>query len=158
MLLSWLMCRNSSSGGHVVFTLYKVYVYCIGHWASSWPLFILSYSAPKFGVCACPFVGIGSPHPLPRKRVCLPHWTHPGREEQHSLAGGGWGTQLGRLERKHSTLYTLCLYVSYAEVFAKLFHYQWCLLFNLHCPVSHIGSCNACLIMAYEVPSCPKAC
>jgi hypothetical protein len=33
----------------------------------------------------CPFVGIRSPHSLPRKRVCPP-WTQM-REEQHSLAG-----------------------------------------------------------------------
>ncbi len=32
----------------------------------------------------CPIVGIGHPHPRPRKRVCLPPWTQRG--EQHSLA------------------------------------------------------------------------
>ncbi len=36
----------------------------------------------------CPFLGIGSPHPLTRKRVCLPPWTQRG-EEQHSLVGEG---------------------------------------------------------------------
>jgi hypothetical protein len=36
----------------------------------------------------CPFVGIGSPHPLPHKLVCLPPRTQRG-EEQHSLAGEG---------------------------------------------------------------------
>jgi hypothetical protein len=36
----------------------------------------------------CPFVGIGSPHPLPQKDVCPP--LDPKREgEQHSLAGEG---------------------------------------------------------------------
>jgi hypothetical protein len=37
---------------------------------------------------SCPFVGVGSPHPLPRKRVCLIPWTQ--REgEQHSFGGEG---------------------------------------------------------------------
>ncbi len=56
----------------------------------------------------CPFVGIGYPHPLTRKRVCLPPWTQRG-EKQHSLACGvGGGTQFWRLYRKPCTLYTLC--------------------------------------------------
>ncbi len=38
----------------------------------------------------CPFVGIGSSHPLPCKRLCLHPWTQGG-EEQHSLAGEGVG-------------------------------------------------------------------
>ncbi len=37
----------------------------------------------------CPFVGISSAPP-PRKRVCLPPWTHR-VEQQHSLAGKGLG-------------------------------------------------------------------
>jgi hypothetical protein len=37
-----------------------------------------------------PFVGIGPPIPLPPWRVCLPPWTHWGKE-QHSLAGEGVG-------------------------------------------------------------------
>ncbi len=42
-----------------------------------------------------PIVGIGSSHPLPRKRVCLP--LGPERGEQHSLAGEGVGDhQFGR--------------------------------------------------------------
>ncbi len=36
----------------------------------------------------CPFVGTGSPNPLPRKRVYLPPWTQRG-EEQHTLADEG---------------------------------------------------------------------
>ncbi len=48
----------------------------------------------------CPFVGIGSPHPLPRTRVCIPPWNHRG-EEQHSLAGERLGgTQFGQLHGK----------------------------------------------------------
>jgi hypothetical protein len=67
--------------------LYIIQSICVLHWATSWPLFILSYSAPKFGVCACPFVGIGSPHPLPPSEfVPSLNWTQRG-EEQHSLVG-----------------------------------------------------------------------
>jgi hypothetical protein len=39
----------------------------------------------------CPFVGIGSPHPLSRKRECLPPWTDWEWGEQHSLAVEGMG-------------------------------------------------------------------
>ncbi len=35
---------------------------------------------------------------------CAPPWTRRG--EQHSLAGAGWGTQCGRLDRKPDTLNT----------------------------------------------------
>jgi hypothetical protein len=38
----------------------------------------------------CPFVKTGSPHPLPRKRVCLTLGPK-GVEEQHSLASEGMG-------------------------------------------------------------------
>ncbi len=40
---------------------------------------------------ACPFVRIGSPRPLSRKRVCPPH-LEPKAEGQHSLAGVGGGS------------------------------------------------------------------
>ncbi len=58
----------------------------------------------------CPFVGIGSTHSLPRKRVISP------------LGPEGWsytrfrvrvlGTQFGRLGRKPGTLYTLWYYTT----------------------------------------------
>ncbi len=53
----------------------------------------------------CPFLGIGSPHPLTRKRVCLHAPLDP-------KGGGatlpcGRGAQFRRLERKPGTLYTL---------------------------------------------------
>jgi hypothetical protein len=59
----------------------------------------------------CAFVRIGSPRPLYPKRVCssLVPWNQKGGR-QHSLAGeGAGGAPFGRLERKPSTLYTLCL-------------------------------------------------
>ncbi len=37
----------------------------------------------------CPFARIGSPHPLPRKRVCVPSHLDPGGS--HWLAGDGVG-------------------------------------------------------------------
>ncbi len=51
---------------------------------------------------------LGHPHPLSRRQVCLP-----------LLVPGGYtrlrdrGAQLGRLEKKPSTLSTLCLYDCY---------------------------------------------
>jgi hypothetical protein len=38
----------------------------------------------------CPFVGIGFPHPLSRKRVSPPTWSW-GEGEPHSLVGEGVG-------------------------------------------------------------------
>ncbi len=56
-----------------------------------WPLYcvlalLVLVSHRKYCIHRVP--ELGSPHPLPRKRVCLPPWTQRG-EEQHSLAGEG---------------------------------------------------------------------
>jgi hypothetical protein len=49
------------------------------------PILYKEYEYQRF----CPFVGIGSPNPLPRKRVCLPPiWVLGG---PHSLAKEGVG-------------------------------------------------------------------
>jgi hypothetical protein len=57
------------------------------------PLWIIVYIVYQ---SFCPCVGIGSPHPFPRKRVCpsrsLPHLVPRERGPQsHSLGGGGRG-------------------------------------------------------------------
>jgi hypothetical protein len=49
-------------------------------------------------VYVCPFFEIGFPHPLSRKRVCLPPWTKRG--EQHSLAGEGVEDPITTTEQK----------------------------------------------------------
>jgi hypothetical protein len=57
----------------------------------------------------CPFVGIGSSHPHPRKLVCLPPWTHGGggSTRPRVRGWGGGGTHFGWLERKPGTLCSL---------------------------------------------------
>jgi hypothetical protein len=50
----------------------------------------LYYIYLEYQSSACPFVRIGSPRPLSRKRVCPPH-LEPKAEGQHSLAGVGGG-------------------------------------------------------------------
>ncbi len=53
----------------------------------------------------CPFVGIGSPHPLPRKQVCPSPWTQRREGSNTRLGVRGWRrTQFGRLDRKPGTL------------------------------------------------------
>ena len=55
----------------------------------------------------CPFVEIGSPHPLPFNGVCLLPWTQMGGATL-TFGWEGEGTQFGRLDRNPGTLYTLC--------------------------------------------------
>ncbi len=60
----------------------------------------------------CPFVRIGSPRPLSRKRVCPSHGTIGRGGSNTSLGVRERGSQFGRLESKPGTLvYTLWLHV-----------------------------------------------
>ncbi len=54
-----------------------------------------------------PFVRIGNPQPLPRKRVCPSPGTKGGGHTGLQVRGLGGGSQFGRLEQKPSTLSTL---------------------------------------------------
>ncbi len=54
----------------------------------------------------CPFVGIGSHHPLPRKRLCLPPWTQRG--ERATLACG-WGGVGGPSSDEWTESLALCI-------------------------------------------------
>ncbi len=72
------------------------------------------YTIPRVYQSVCPFVRIGSPHPLYHKRVCPP--------PQEPKVGG---SQFGRLERKPGTLclYTLCCNYSPWPIFVDK---AWC--------------------------------
>ncbi len=56
----------------------------------------------------CPFVGTGSPPPLTRKRVCLPHLDPKGGGATLpcEVAGEG-GIQFEQMERKPGSLYSV---------------------------------------------------
>ncbi len=83
----------------IVFTLYKVYVGCLGQ-AVGRPLFILSYSAPKFGVCARPFVGIGFPTPYPQASLSPPLIGPKGARSNTLLWVKGWGDPIQTTGKK----------------------------------------------------------
>jgi hypothetical protein len=53
----------------------------------------------------CFIFGIWSPHPLPRKRVCLLPWIQ--RAGGATLSCGRGGTQFGRLDRKPGTEFSV---------------------------------------------------
>ncbi len=55
----------------------------------------------------CPFVRIGSPHPLSPPGSVSPHWNQRGVNTRLRVRNGGGGSQFGRLERKPGTLCTL---------------------------------------------------
>jgi hypothetical protein len=64
-------------------------------------------------VCPLVGIGIGTPHPLSRKRCASPPPQPRGGGGLHSPARERTGeSQFGRLERKLSTLSTLCQQVS----------------------------------------------
>jgi len=79
--------------------LYIVQSICVLHWASSWPLFILSHSAPKFGVCACAFVGIGST-PSPQASLSPPLIGPKGVRSNTPLWVKGWGDPIRTTGKK----------------------------------------------------------
>jgi hypothetical protein len=58
----------------------------------------------------CPFVGIGSPHPLNRKRVLLPPFGFKGGDTL-ACGGGGWGDPIqtrGHIHCGTIGIYVLC--------------------------------------------------
>jgi hypothetical protein len=60
-----------------------------------------------------PFVGIGSSHPLPRKRVRVCLSPGPKGGEQHTLAGEGWGDPIRTTGQKawHSVYSVSCTHL-----------------------------------------------
>ncbi len=74
----------------------------------------MDYIIHTVAECVCRFVGIGTPHPLPRKRVCVPPCIQRGEEQQTLPCGwGSGGGPITTIGKKACTLTDEpeCMYV-----------------------------------------------
>ncbi len=76
----------------------------------AWIIVYLEYQS------VCLFVGIGSPHPFPRKRVCLPPRTYGGGDNTRWRVRE-WGDPMRTTGQKADTLYSLCSLVTFLKSF-----------------------------------------
>jgi hypothetical protein len=95
----------------------------------------------------CSFVGIGTPHPLSRKRVCTPPPPQPKEGEHTRLRVRGWGSPNSDDWRKSLALYlSVGIHYTYRSTVYMPFvtmEELYLMNFDIYCMFSIIGVLHA---------------